>query len=153
MGLELRRPQLGANALTLPPALAPMKSGISRSVADDKSVSVCPRLFPGPGKDPGRGETQMQTQRPKDGSFGGHWGQPVCIALTCDPCTDKTLSHPWHCGRMSHGCLWQGWHGSAEGTCWCSQAPQPGDAFCAHDDDGVDRFPPLTFITIKSISV
>lgn len=30
------------------PSLAPMKSGISRSVADDKSVSVCPGLFPGP---------------------------------------------------------------------------------------------------------
>lgn len=30
-----------------------MKSGISRSVADDKSVSVCPGLFPGPGEDPG----------------------------------------------------------------------------------------------------
>lgn len=35
------------------PSLAPMKSGISRSVADDKSVSVCPGLFPGPGEDPG----------------------------------------------------------------------------------------------------
>lgn len=43
------------------PSLAPMKSGISRSVADDKSVSVCPRLFPGPGEDPGWGETETQT--------------------------------------------------------------------------------------------
>lgn len=63
----IRSPRVGArtqggpswvrNALTLPPppppSLAPMKSGISRSVADDKSVSVCPGLFPGPGEDPG----------------------------------------------------------------------------------------------------
>lgn len=35
------------------PSLAPMKSGISRSVADDKSMSVCPWLFPGPGEDLG----------------------------------------------------------------------------------------------------
>lgn len=38
---------------SLSPSQAPMKSGISRSVADDKSVSVCPRFFPGPGKNPG----------------------------------------------------------------------------------------------------
>lgn len=82
------------------PSPAPMKSGISRSVADDKSVSVCPRLFPGPGKDPGWGETETQTQRPRDGSSGGHWGQPVCTALTSDPNRDQTLSHPWHCGRV-----------------------------------------------------
>lgn len=64
------------------PSLAPMKSGISRSVADDKSVSVCPRLFPGPAEDPGWGETQTQTQRPRDGSFGGQWG------ATCMYCSD-----------------------------------------------------------------
>ncbi|TNN73802.1 hypothetical protein EYF80_016010 [Liparis tanakae] len=41
------------------PYPAPMKSGISRSVADDKSVSVCPRLFPGPGEDPGAKNTEQ----------------------------------------------------------------------------------------------
>lgn len=116
------------------PSLAPMKSGISRSVADDKSVSVCPRLFPGPGEDPGWGETETQTQRPRDGSFGGHWGQPVYTALTSDPSRDQTLSHPWHCGRVSGVCLWQGWHGSAGGTeallpCYCWQSLQMDDAF------------------------
>lgn len=96
------------------PYPAPMKSGISRSVADDKSVSVCPRLFPGPGEDPGWGETQTQTQRPRDGSFGGHRGQPVCTALTPDPSRDQTPSHPWKCGSVRDVSLC--WYGSAEAT-------------------------------------
>lgn len=83
------------------PSPAPMKSGISRSVADDKSVSVCPRLFPGPGEDPGWGETETQIQRPRDGSFGGHQGQPACTALTSDPSRDQTVSYQWHCGRVN----------------------------------------------------
>lgn len=116
VGAGTQEAPAGHNALTLPPSPAPMKSGISRSVADDKSVSVCPRLFPGPGEDPGWGETETQTQRPRDGSFGGHWGQPVCTALTSDHSRDQTQSHPWHCGRVSRVCLCCDWHGSAEGT-------------------------------------
>lgn len=72
------------------PSEAPMKLGISRSVADDKSVSVCPRFFPGPGEDPGWGERETQTHWPRDGSFGGHLGQPVCTALIYDPGEDQT---------------------------------------------------------------
>lgn len=53
VGARTQEAPAGRNALTLPPSLAPMKSGISRSVADDKSVPVCPGLFPGPGEDPG----------------------------------------------------------------------------------------------------
>lgn len=86
------------------PSLAPMKSGISRSVADDKSVSVCPWLFPGPSEDPGWEETQTQTQQPRDGSFVGQWGQPVCTVRTSDPRKDQTPAHSWHCGK-SKPCL------------------------------------------------
>lgn len=64
----------GRSTLTLPPA--PMKSGIMRAVSDDKSVSVCPRLFPG----------LARVRRDNKEGWGlGRQGWPSCSTMTPDP--------------------------------------------------------------------
>lgn len=65
-----------------PPSPAPMKSGISRSVADDKSVSVCPGLFPRARRGPGV-KTDTETDTGTEG-----WALQGSLGPTCTYCPD-----------------------------------------------------------------
>lgn len=108
VGAGTQEAPAGCNALTLPPSPAPMKSGISRSVADDKSVSVCPGLFPGPGEDPGWGETQAPAARGQQ--LARVTGGNLYVQIwPLTPWGDQTLPWPpWHCGTVVAVCLLEG---------------------------------------------
>lgn len=109
VGAGTQEAPAGRNALTLPPSSAPMKSGISRSVADDKSVSVCPRLFPGPGEDPGWGETQTQATKGWE-----LWGSPGATCMYSSDLWPKQRSN-----SVSAVALWESeWCLSAAGLAW-----------------------------------
>ncbi|MEQ2224496.1 hypothetical protein ILYODFUR_008063 [Ilyodon furcidens] len=99
-----------------------MKSGISRSVADDKSVSVCPRFFPGPGEDPGEERHRRIDQRM--GALEVSWGENIAYCTDLRPPAEiRLMSHSWFCDRVSRGQSSRRWR-SFTFVCdyvWCIQ--------------------------------
>lgn len=88
VGAGTQEAPAGRNALTLPPPRLPWNWELVEALLTTSQCLCVPGYSQGPAKTRAKGETETQIQRPRDGSFQGHGGQPVCTALTSDLSTD-----------------------------------------------------------------